>query len=52
MPDNVDRRLFLAGAAATLSALLGDRGLSAAHLPRQDEPAWEGWGHGRVVAPV
>jgi predicted dehydrogenase len=42
MPDNVDRRLFLAGAAATLSALLGERGLSAAHIPRQDDPAFEG----------
>jgi predicted dehydrogenase len=42
MPDILDRRLFLAGAAATFSALLGERGLSAAHLPRQDDPVWEG----------
>jgi predicted dehydrogenase len=42
MTDSLDRRLFLAGAAATLGALLGERGLSAAHLPRQDDPIWEG----------
>ncbi len=42
MGENLDRRLFLAGAAATLSALLGERGLSAAHLPKQDEPTFEG----------
>ena len=42
MAENLDRRLFLAGAAATLSALLGERGLSAAHLPPQDEPVFEG----------
>ncbi|BCS33132.1 hypothetical protein TBR22_A23590 [Luteitalea sp. TBR-22] len=42
MADPLDRRLFLAGAAATLGALLGERGLSAAHLPPQDEPVWEG----------
>ncbi|MGV3516144.1 Gfo/Idh/MocA family protein [Luteitalea sp.] len=43
MPDHLDRRLFLAGAAATLGALLGERGLSAAHVTAQDdEPVWEG----------
>ena len=43
MPEPLDRRLFLAGAAATLSALLGERGLSAANLPPgQDEPVFEG----------
>lgn len=43
MSEPLDRRLFLAGAAATLSALLGERGLSAAHLPAaQDEPTFEG----------
>lgn len=43
MSQSLDRRLFLAGAAATLSALLGERGLSAAHLPPpQDEPTFEG----------
>lgn len=42
MADPFDRRLFLTGAAATLGALLGERGLSAAHIPRQDEPVWEG----------
>lgn len=43
MSESLDRRLFLAGAAATLSALLGERGLSAAHLPApQDEPTFEG----------
>lgn len=42
MSEPLDRRLFLAGAAATLSALLGERGLSAANLPPQDEPVFEG----------
>lgn len=43
MSQSLDRRLFLAGAAATLSALLGERGLSAANLPPpQDEPTFDG----------